>query len=210
MRTCQLPLSAALASSLSIAAAGEHVHSRAVTEARTQGPQQRVSPMKLIAGGCRRCRRSVLTIPRDGDCSTDVRIRRSTCRGVATYPYYCGREHVGHNRNHDYFIKSRRTDGTVTESDLHGIGCVICLDFEQGHGAVYHHPHRRRDLKWGAAANAAYNRTSWQLLRSAFPIDNAPPRSRASSRHCTKVCTSGPSPDIPKATVAPLSLRILT
>jgi len=43
-------------------------------------------------------------------------------------PCYCGCERVGHNGNHDCFVKSRAANGTVTEWDTHGIGCAICLD----------------------------------------------------------------------------------
>jgi uncharacterized protein with PCYCGC motif len=43
-------------------------------------------------------------------------------------PCYCGCERVGHNGNHDCFVKSRAANGRVTEWDTHGIGCAICLD----------------------------------------------------------------------------------
>ncbi len=43
-------------------------------------------------------------------------------------PCYCGCERVGHNGNHDCFVKSRASNGQITEWDPHGIGCTICLD----------------------------------------------------------------------------------
>ena len=43
-------------------------------------------------------------------------------------PCYCGCERVGHNGNHDCFVKSRAANGRVTEFDSHGIGCTICID----------------------------------------------------------------------------------
>lgn len=43
-------------------------------------------------------------------------------------PCYCGCERVGHNGNHDCFVKSRAASGRVTEFDSHGIGCTICID----------------------------------------------------------------------------------
>lgn len=43
-------------------------------------------------------------------------------------PCYCGCERVGHNSNHECFIKSRAANGRVTEWDTHGMGCTICLD----------------------------------------------------------------------------------
>ena len=43
-------------------------------------------------------------------------------------PCYCGCERMGHNGNHECFVKSRKPNGTVTEWEPHGIGCAICLD----------------------------------------------------------------------------------
>jgi len=48
---------------------------------------------------------------------------------VLTYiPCYCGCERVGHNANHDCFVKKRAPNGRITEWDTHGMGCAICLD----------------------------------------------------------------------------------
>ena len=43
-------------------------------------------------------------------------------------PCYCGCERIGHNGNHDCFIKSRAANGRVSEWASHGIGCTICID----------------------------------------------------------------------------------
>jgi hypothetical protein len=43
-------------------------------------------------------------------------------------PCYCGCERVGHNGNHDCFVKARGANGTVTAWDSHGMGCAICID----------------------------------------------------------------------------------
>jgi hypothetical protein len=43
-------------------------------------------------------------------------------------PCYCGCERVGHTGNHSCFVKSRATDGRVTEWDSHGMGCTVCID----------------------------------------------------------------------------------
>lgn len=43
-------------------------------------------------------------------------------------PCYCGCERMGHNGNHECFVKARKPNGTVTEWEPHGIGCAICLD----------------------------------------------------------------------------------
>jgi hypothetical protein len=42
-------------------------------------------------------------------------------------PCYCGCEAVGHQANHDCFVKSRAANGAVTQWDEHGMGCTICL-----------------------------------------------------------------------------------
>ncbi len=43
-------------------------------------------------------------------------------------PCYCGCERVGHGGNHDCFVKSRASNGRITEWDAHGIGCAVCLN----------------------------------------------------------------------------------
>src|SRR5688500_617154 len=43
-------------------------------------------------------------------------------------PCYCGCERVGHNGNHDCFVKSRAANGQVTAFDEHGMHCTICID----------------------------------------------------------------------------------
>jgi len=43
-------------------------------------------------------------------------------------PCYCGCERQGHTANHSCFVKSRATDGRVTEWDSHGVGCAVCLE----------------------------------------------------------------------------------
>jgi hypothetical protein len=42
-------------------------------------------------------------------------------------PCYCGCEGVGHQANHDCFVKSRAANGAITQWDEHGMGCTICL-----------------------------------------------------------------------------------
>ena len=43
-------------------------------------------------------------------------------------PCYCGCERIGHNGNHDCFVKTRAANGRVAEWDAHGMGCTICID----------------------------------------------------------------------------------
>ena len=43
-------------------------------------------------------------------------------------PCYCGCQRVGHQGNHDCFVKSRAANGRVLQWDAHGIGCAVCLE----------------------------------------------------------------------------------
>jgi hypothetical protein len=45
-------------------------------------------------------------------------------------PCYCGCENpqLGHQGNHDCFVKARAANGMVTAWEPHGIGCQICID----------------------------------------------------------------------------------
>lgn len=71
-------------------------------------------------------------------------------------PCYCGCERAGHKGNHDCFIKSRDAKGNVTEFDVHGMGCTICIDVARDALALFKSgasPVAIRaaiDQKWGA------------------------------------------------------------
>jgi hypothetical protein len=43
-------------------------------------------------------------------------------------PCYCGCESIGHNGNHECFVKRRAADGRVLEWEPHGSGCTVCVD----------------------------------------------------------------------------------
>lgn len=43
-------------------------------------------------------------------------------------PCFCGCERGGHKGNHDCFVAGRNSNGEVTDWDVHGIGCQICID----------------------------------------------------------------------------------
>jgi hypothetical protein len=47
---------------------------------------------------------------------------------LAYMPCYCGCEQLGHQGNHDCFVKGRAANGSITEWEAHGIGCAICID----------------------------------------------------------------------------------
>jgi hypothetical protein len=43
-------------------------------------------------------------------------------------PCFCGCERGGHRGNDDCFVKSRNTQGDVTEWEPHGLDCAVCID----------------------------------------------------------------------------------
>jgi hypothetical protein len=104
--------------------AGQHTHATAA-----QGGPQRITPMKAHVGPLP----ALPPVPYAP--SRPMPVVRQVYEFAARHPEvlqyvpcYCGCERVGHNGNHDCFVKSRAANGTVTEWDTHGIGCAICLD----------------------------------------------------------------------------------
>jgi hypothetical protein len=87
-------------------------------------------------------------------------------------PCYCGCERVGHNGNHDCFVKSRAANGRVTEWDTHGIGCAICLDVGREAMTLFNAGNSTAQIR--AAIDKKYG--------SHFPSSTPTPRPRASSR----------------------------
>jgi hypothetical protein len=43
-------------------------------------------------------------------------------------PCFCGCESGGHKGNHDCFVAGRDASGKVTDWEVHGLGCQICID----------------------------------------------------------------------------------
>ena len=43
-------------------------------------------------------------------------------------PCFCGCERGGHKGNDDCFVKTRNTQGDVTEWEPHGLDCAVCID----------------------------------------------------------------------------------
>jgi len=108
---------------ISVANAGQHVHSETATTA------PRIAPMKAHTGPLP----ALPPVPYTP--SRPMAIVQQVYEFAARHPEvlqhvpcYCGCERMGHNGNHDCFVKTRMTNGTVTEWEPHGIGCAICLD----------------------------------------------------------------------------------
>jgi len=103
-------------------AAQEHVHAAPVS-------QKSVAPMKAHTGPLPALPRVVFEPPRPMAVIQQVYAFAARHPEVLQYvPCYCGCERVGHNGNHDCFIRSRAASGRVSEWDTHGIGCTICID----------------------------------------------------------------------------------
>src|SRR5688500_15412394 len=119
-----------LVASLGVAAAPDartqvqgHVHTQAAPGARS------VTPMKPHTGPLPALPRFSFEPPRPMAVVQQVYEFAARHPEVLQYvPCYCGCERIGHNGNHDCFIKSRAANGRVSEWDSHGIGCTICID----------------------------------------------------------------------------------
>jgi hypothetical protein len=109
----------------SIAMAGQHVHSPAAPA----GAAPRVIPMKAHTGPLPALPPVSFTPSRPMAIVQQVYEFAARHPEVLQHvPCYCGCERVGHNGNHDCFVKTRMANGTVSEWDSHGIGCAICID----------------------------------------------------------------------------------
>lgn len=111
----------------SIALAGQHVHSQAgAAGANAPG---RIAPMKAHTGPLPALPPVPFTPSRPMAIVQQVYEFAARHPEVLQHvPCYCGCERIGHNGNHDCFVKARTANGTVTEWEPHGIGCAICLD----------------------------------------------------------------------------------
>ena len=130
MRTRWLLASASLLLVASLPApvvvAGQHVHSQTAPSSATR---RAVVPMKAHTGPLP----ALPPVPYAP--SRPMAIVQQVYEFAARHPEvlqhvpcYCGCERVGHNGNHDCFVKKRAANGTITEWDTHGIGCAVCLD----------------------------------------------------------------------------------
>jgi len=105
--------------------AGQHVHSQAAPAAATG----RIAPMKAHSGPLPALPPVPFTPSRPMAIVQQVYEFAARHPEVLQHvPCYCGCERIGHNGNHDCFVKTRMANGTVTEWDPHGFGCAICLD----------------------------------------------------------------------------------
>jgi hypothetical protein len=108
----------------SIALAGQHVHSQAAA-----GAPSRIAPMKAHTGPLPALPPVPFTPSRPMAIVQQVYEFAARHPEVLQHvPCYCGCERIGHNGNHDCFVKARSASGTVTEWEPHGLGCAICLD----------------------------------------------------------------------------------
>jgi Protein of unknown function with PCYCGC motif len=109
----------------SMAAAGQHVH----TQATPAGTTRPIAPMKAHSGPLPPLPPVPFAPSRPMAIVHQVYDFAARHPEVLQHvPCYCGCERMGHNGNHDCFVKSRTANGTVTEWEPHGIGCAICLD----------------------------------------------------------------------------------
>jgi hypothetical protein len=110
---------------VSVTVAGQHVH-----PANAQvPPQRRAVPLKPHTGPLPALPPVSFAPPRPMAMVRQVYEFAARHPEIVRHvPCYCGCERVGHNGNHDCFVKTRASSGAVTEWDTHGIGCAICVD----------------------------------------------------------------------------------
>jgi hypothetical protein len=112
----------ALVAGLVTEARGQHAHGAAQVA-------RAVTPMKAHTGPLPPLPRLAFEPPRPMAVIQQVYEFAARHPEVLQYvPCYCGCERVGHNGNHDCFVRSRAASGRVAEWDAHGIGCTICVD----------------------------------------------------------------------------------
>jgi hypothetical protein len=117
----------AAALSVTVGLGAQQPHNHGVPAAA--GAARRVAPMKAHSGPLPALPRVNFQPPRPMPVVQQVYEFAALHPEVLQYvPCYCGCERVGHNGNHDCFVKSRAANGRVAEWDAHGIGCTICID----------------------------------------------------------------------------------
>lgn len=121
---------AALVASLPQAAAAQHEHGSAATASRAATAKAR-PPMKPAVGKLPPLPQVGYAPARPMEVVQQVFEFAARHPEVLSYvPCYCGCENpqLGHQGNHDCFVKSRAANGMVTAWEPHGIGCQICID----------------------------------------------------------------------------------
>jgi hypothetical protein len=85
---------------------------------------------------------------------------------VLTYvPCFCGCERSGHRGNEDCFVKSRASNGDVSEWEPHGMECNVCLDVATQAMQMYASGASVRDIraaveqKWAAQSAQSHTHT---------------------------------------------------
>ena len=122
---------ATLVAGLPLAAAAEqHEHGSAATGSRVATAKAR-PPMKPAVGKLPPLPQVGYAPARPMEVVQQVFEFAARHPEVLSYvPCYCGCENpqLGHQGNHDCFVKSRAASGMVTAWEPHGIGCQICID----------------------------------------------------------------------------------
>lgn len=79
---------------------------------------------------------------------------------VAGYvPCFCGCQSMGHNGNADCFVKTRATNGDVTEWEPHGVECAVCIEVAT----------RSRQMQASGAGVASIRSTVEREFTSRYP-----------------------------------------
>jgi hypothetical protein len=118
---------ATLMTALPAAASGQHQHT--ATPSRTAAAKAAPASLKPAVGPLPPLPRVGYAPARPMEVVQQVFEFAARHPEVLAYmPCYCGCEQLGHQGNHDCFVKGRAANGNITEWEAHGIGCAICID----------------------------------------------------------------------------------
>ena len=126
-----IALAASLAALPAAAAAGQHEHGAASMASHAVVAKSAPVPLKGAVGPLPPLPRVGYAPARPMEVVQQVFEFAARHPEVLSYvPCYCGCENpqLGHQGNHDCFVKSRAANGMVTAWEPHGIGCQICID----------------------------------------------------------------------------------
>ena len=153
--------------------AGQHVHGSA------QAPvaQKSASPMKAHVGPVPPLPEVSFTPSRPMPMVQQVYEFAARHPEVLQYvPCSCGCERLGHNGNHDCFVKSRAANGRVMEWESHGMGCAVCLDVGRDAMTLFNAGNSATQIR------AAIDKKYGTYFQSSTPTPRPPATPKAPSR----------------------------
>jgi hypothetical protein len=166
-----LTTAAAVAVLPAVAIAGQHDHWAPATGSRTAAAKVAPASLKPAVGPLPPLPRVGYAPARPMEVVQQVFEFAARHPEVLAYvPCYCGCENpgLGHQGNHDCFVKSRAANGMVTAWEPHGIGCQICIDVGREAMLLFHSGASVTSIR------AAIDKKYGQYFRSSTPTPKPP------------------------------------